>query len=58
VEVLLQSIKVYELSNERDQALQALKKYVESGGAMKEVRVNPDLKGLRMDPRYKQFIKQ
>lgn len=58
VEVLLQSITVYELSNERDQALQALKKYVESGSAMNKVRVNPDLKGLRMDPRYKQFIKQ
>lgn len=58
VPLLLDCVLVFEIVNQRNQAIQALQKYIERGGSMEEVRNHPDLSGLRADPRYKQFIKK
>jgi len=55
--VLSYAIRVYELSNQRDQAIQALENYIEYGGALKEIQTDLDLSELRNDPRYKQLEK-
>jgi len=57
VHVLLFSVQVFELINQRDQALQALKEYIEHGGPIENINADPDLSGLRKDPRYRQVVK-
>jgi len=56
VEVLLKSVLVFELTNERNQALQALQKYIELNGPMEEVLKDPFLSGLRRDPGYLKLV--
>ncbi len=55
--ILSPAIRVYELSNKRDQAIQALEDYIEYGGSLKEIQTDLDLSELRNDPRYKQLEK-
>ncbi|MFQ5953254.1 MAG: tetratricopeptide repeat protein, partial [Candidatus Omnitrophota bacterium] len=58
VRVLFNCILVFELANQRDQAIQVLQEYIERGGSMEKVRGEPDLSELRKDPRYQQLIKK
>ena len=55
VTTIFDCILVFEIIDRRDQAIQALQEYIESGGSIKEVRDHPDLSGLRADPRYQKF---
>ena len=56
VEVLMSCVKVYELVDERDQALAALAKLIELGGSVSELDRNPDMEELRKDPRYQDLV--
>lgn len=58
VEVLRKAVFVFELTNQRDQAFQALEEYIRRGGSMEEIRKDPDLSKLRKDPRYQQLVKR
>lgn len=58
VEVLQVSIRVYELVNQREQALQALEDYLKRGGSMEEIQKDPDLSEFRRDLRYQQLVKR
>jgi tetratricopeptide (TPR) repeat protein/predicted Ser/Thr protein kinase len=58
VEVLQVSIRVYELANQREQALQLLEEYIKRGGSMEEISRDPDLSELRKDQRYRQLVKK
>jgi tetratricopeptide (TPR) repeat protein/tRNA A-37 threonylcarbamoyl transferase component Bud32 len=56
VQILFDSILVFEIVNRRDQAIHALQEYVNRGGSMEAVRDYPDLSGLRADPRYQKLV--
>ncbi|MBA7632429.1 Lipopolysaccharide assembly protein B [subsurface metagenome] len=56
VPILLDCILVFEIVNQRDQAIQTLQEYIERGGSIKEVQDYPDLSGLRADPRYQKLV--
>ena len=56
VPVILDCVLVFEIVNQRDQAIQALQEYIERGGSIKEVRDHPDLSGLRADSRYQKLV--
>jgi len=56
VPILLDCVLVFEIVNQRDQAIKALQEYMERGGSIKEVRDHPDLSGLRADPRYQKLV--
>jgi tetratricopeptide (TPR) repeat protein len=50
------ALLVHEIGGRRDAALIALKSALETGYAMKEIREEPDLAGLRSDPRYHRMV--
>lgn len=56
VEVLLKSVLVFEITNERNQALLALQRYIELNGPLEEVVKDPFLSGLRRDPGYLKLV--
>ncbi|UCC40852.1 MAG: protein kinase [Candidatus Aminicenantes bacterium] len=56
--ILFFSILVYEIVDQRDKALEVLQEYIERGGSMEEVSADPELRGLRTDPRYQQLTKK
>ncbi|NIO47946.1 MAG: protein kinase [Candidatus Aminicenantes bacterium] len=56
VPIILDCVLVFEIINQRDQAIQALQEYIERGGSIMEVRDHPDLSGLRADPRYQKLV--
>jgi serine/threonine-protein kinase len=56
VPILLDCVLVFEIVNQRDQAIHALQEYIERGGSMETVRDYPDLSGLRADPRYQKLV--
>lgn len=56
VSILYKSILVFELSDQREQALDALQEYIDLGGSLEEIRKDPDLSGLRTDLRFQQLI--
>jgi tetratricopeptide (TPR) repeat protein len=56
VPIILDCVLVFEIVNQRDQAIHALQEYIERGGSMEEVRDHPDLSGLRADPRYQELV--
>jgi len=56
VEVLLSCIKAYEAAGERDEALSALAELIKLGGSVGELDRNPDMEGLRSDPRYQDLV--
>jgi len=56
VTTILDCVLVFEIVNQRDQAIQALQEYIERGGSIKEVLDHPDLSGLRSDPRYQKLV--
>jgi len=58
MEILHVSIRIYELVNQRKQALQALEQYIKRGGSMEEIQKEPDLSEFRQDPRYQQLAKK
>ena len=58
VPVIMNSIGVFELIGKRDQAIKALLEYIQKSGSMEEIIRDPDLAGLRADPRYQQIIKK
>jgi len=55
--VLYKAVLVFEITGQRDRALEALEAYVETGGSMEEIRKDPDLDRLHKDPRYLQLVK-
>jgi Flp pilus assembly protein TadD len=55
-DVLWNAALVYELSGQRDHALQALKAAIHAGQPLEEVRREPVLANLRKDPRYARVI--
>jgi eukaryotic-like serine/threonine-protein kinase len=55
VSILLNSILVFEIIGQRDQALQAFKKYLQQGGSLEEIRGQADLSGLRTDSLYQKI---
>ncbi|MFQ6081841.1 MAG: protein kinase [Candidatus Aminicenantia bacterium] len=54
--VLRKCVQVFELANQRDQALQALEEFIKRGGSIDEVHKDPDLSELRKDPLYQQLV--
>ncbi len=48
---------VYAQFGDRDQSLQALQKYLASGGTPANIRSWPNFDGLKDDPRYQQLLK-
>jgi serine/threonine-protein kinase len=56
VQILFDCILVFEIVNQRDQAIHALQEYIERGGSMEAVRDYPDLSGLRADSRYQKLV--
>jgi serine/threonine protein kinase/tetratricopeptide (TPR) repeat protein len=56
VEVIMSCVKVYELVDERDQALSALAEMINLGGSISELDRNPDMEELRKDSRYQDLI--
>ena len=54
--ILFKSILVLELTDQREQALDALEEYMNRGGSLEEIRQDPDLSGLRTDLRFQQII--
>ena len=56
--VVRKSMQVYEQLGLRDQALDALRRYVELDGSLEEIEIrdDPDLKGLLKDPHRRQII--
>ena len=57
INILLAAMKVYEITNQRDNAFETLNKLIEAGGSIEEVHNDPDFAGLRSDPRYDKIIK-
>ena len=55
--IVLKSVLVFELMNQRFQALEALQKYIQLHGPLEEVLKDPFLSSLRMDPRYLELVK-
>ncbi len=55
VSIILNSILVFEIMGQRDQALQDFEKYIQQGGSLKEIRGQADLSGLLTDPRFKKI---
>ena len=55
--IIIQSkcVQVFERCNDRDKAFQALDEYIERGGSIDEVNIDPDLSGLHKDPRFQKF---
>jgi len=56
VQILFDCILVFEIANQRDQAIHALQEYIKRGGSMEAVLDYPDLSGLRADPRYQKLV--
>jgi len=56
IPIILDCVLVFEIVNQRDKAIQALREYIKRGGSIKEVRDHPDLSGLRADPRYQKLV--
>ncbi len=54
--VLFNSAVVHELGGERDQALKSLTAAVKAGYGWKEIKNEPELVGLRSDPRYQLLL--
>jgi serine/threonine protein kinase/Flp pilus assembly protein TadD len=58
VRVLLKGVQVNELANQRDAAIESLRKFIDQGGSKEEVDTDPDLAGLMKDPRAEQWAKK
>jgi len=58
VQILFDCILVFEIVNQREQAIQALQEYIEREGSMEAVLNSPDFSGLRTDPRYQKLVKK
>lgn len=56
VVILLHTVLVFEITGDRDQALLALKKYLQQNGSMEEIRGQADLSGLLADPRCRKLV--
>jgi eukaryotic-like serine/threonine-protein kinase len=56
-DVLWNAVLVYELANQRDHALEALKAAIQAGQPLEEVRREPALSNLRKDPRYRALVR-
>ncbi|MBN2431985.1 MAG: protein kinase [Acidobacteria bacterium] len=54
--VLYKSLLFYELGGERDRALRILERYLKSTDTIQEMENEPDLAGLRGDPRYGELM--
>jgi serine/threonine protein kinase/Flp pilus assembly protein TadD len=52
-DVLFTSALVYEIIGDRDRALRAIERAVNSGYSIEEIEHEPELRALRSDPRYK-----
>lgn len=55
--IIRNSIVVFELSMERDKAMQSLKEFIDRMGQPGELNNHPDLISLRRDPRYGELLK-
>lgn len=56
--IILKSIIVFELTGDRDKALQALRKYLELKGPMEEVLRDPFLASLRQAPVFNEIVRK
>jgi serine/threonine protein kinase/tetratricopeptide (TPR) repeat protein len=56
VDILLTSARVHELAGDRSRALDALREALRRGYAPSEVNNEPDLTGLRSDPRFLKLV--
>ncbi len=56
-DVLFTSALVYEIIGHRDQAIVAIDEAVKAGYSVQDVEEEPELRGLRSDPRYRRWIK-
>lgn len=54
--ILIKSIQVYEIANQRAQALQTLQKYIALNGPLKEVLKDPYLSRLRTEPGFRKLV--
>jgi eukaryotic-like serine/threonine-protein kinase len=57
-DVLFTSALVYEIIGNRNQALQAIDEAVKSGFSVEDVQHEPELRALRSDSRYQQWLQQ
>ena len=55
-DVLNEAVEVYALAGERQKALDCLKNAVQAGYPHFELEANPELAGLRNDPRYREIM--
>jgi tetratricopeptide (TPR) repeat protein len=56
VELLGQAVEVYTITGEQQKALDCLKNAVQGGYPRFEIEANPELAGLRSDPRYRRIM--
>ena len=56
VNILFNAAQVYHLAGLRQHALKALAVAVQGGYSLAEVRAEPELAGLRSDPRYQKIV--
>ena len=56
VDVLSQAVEVYAVTGDQQKALECLKSAVQGGYARFELEANPELAGLRNDPRCREII--
>jgi tetratricopeptide (TPR) repeat protein len=56
VDVLSQAVEVYAVTGDQQKALECLKSAVQGGYPRFEIEANPELAGLRRDPRYRESM--
>ena len=56
ISILFDSVQVYHIAGLRQRALEALAAAVRGGYSLAEIRAEPELAGLRSDPRYQKIV--
>ena len=57
-DILFTSALVYEIIGHREQAIQAVERAVASGYSISDLELEPELQGLRSDPRYQDWVRR
>jgi len=55
-EFLFNALRLYELTDQREQALLTLRSVLRANYSMSEIESDPGLKNLRADPRYAKIL--
>ncbi len=58
VDVLVRAVRVYELTGQRDAAIEGVRELINRSDALKTLEGDPDMANLRNDPRYKRLAAQ